>query len=128
MHKSLPRVSEDYELGTLITRRIWVACNDVNEDNCTLAKKLWDIVKPKVMPTVLCGDLLGDVVHPVDVIQEAGAKALAALIKSNPDLEVVLVLNQLKEIYMEKLVVCTFLFLLHLHYFIMNKIYFCFRR
>lgn len=43
MYKALPSVSEGFELGLLITRTIWVASQDVNEDNCALVKKLWDV-------------------------------------------------------------------------------------
>lgn len=106
MYKSLPSVKENFELGLLITRRVWVACHDVNEDNCALAKKLWDVAKLEVEPTVLWEELLKDVIHPVDEIQQAGAKALATLIKENPEVNLIKdVLDQLQKFYMEKLAV-----------------------
>ena len=106
MYKSLPSLSEDFELGLLITRRIWVACHDVNEDNCSLAKKLWDIAKLKADPNILWEELLKDVIHPVSEIQQAGAKALASLIKENLEVNLIKdVLERLQKFYMDKLAV-----------------------
>jgi hypothetical protein len=52
----------------------------------------------------LCEELLKDVVHPVNEIQQAGAQALAALLKQETD-SIDGVLDRLLEIYREKLTV-----------------------
>ncbi|KAL0272371.1 UNVERIFIED_CONTAM: hypothetical protein PYX00_005366 [Menopon gallinae] len=105
MYRSLPSVKENYELGVLITRRIWVASHDVKDDNCVLAKNLWNLADLKLMPQVLCQELLKDVIHPVDAIQQSGAKSLAALISTNLHLNLLRnVLTELQNIYMDKLV------------------------
>lgn len=106
MHRSFPGIKENFELNTLITRRIWVASYDVNEDNCGFANNLWELAKLETNPEILCDELLKDIVHPVQAIRQAGAKALASLIKLN--YQPILVrnaLDELKKIFMEKLVV-----------------------
>ncbi|KAK6638077.1 hypothetical protein RUM44_008502 [Polyplax serrata] len=105
MHRSFPGIKENFELNTLITRRIWVASYDVNEDNCGFANNLWELAKLETNPEILCDELLKDIVHPVQAIRQAGAKALASLIKLN--YQPILVrnaLDELKKIFMEKLV------------------------
>lgn len=109
MYKSFPSSKENFELNTVIIRRVWVACHDVNEDNAALAKNLWEMAKLKADPLLLCDELLKDVTHPVAAIREAGAKALASLIKLNyQPMFVKNSLDNLKNIFMEKLVVCFF--------------------
>lgn len=106
MYRSFPSAKENLELNTMIARRVWVACYDVNEDNCILAKNLWQLAKLEANPHLLCDELLKDVVHPVKALQQAGAKALASLIKLH--YQPILVRNaidELKKIYTEKLVV-----------------------
>lgn len=77
-----------------------------------LANKVWDLAKLNCHLDGLCEDLLGDVVHPVSAIQEAGAHALAELLKqSNPQLTEV-TLGLLLNIYKEKLAVRIFLSIL----------------
>lgn len=56
------------------------------------------------LPTVLYEELLNDVIHPVAEIQQAGAQALAALLKRETGL-IDCVLEQLLAIYHEKLAV-----------------------
>lgn len=56
------------------------------------------------LPTVLYEELLNDVIHPVSEIQQAGAQALAALLKRETGL-IDPVLEQLLAIYHEKLAV-----------------------
>jgi hypothetical protein len=80
-----------------------------------LAVKLWDVAQLQ-LPAALCEELLNDVIHPVDEIQQAGAQALAALLKEETGL-IDHVLEQLLAIYREKLAVrnmAFFLFLLPL--------------
>jgi hypothetical protein len=68
-----------------------------------LAVKLWEVAQLQ-LPLALCEELLKDVVHPVNEIQQAGAQALAALLKQETD-SVDDVLDRLLEIYREKLTV-----------------------
>lgn len=106
MYKSFPTAKENLDLHTMIIRRVWVSCFDVYEENTVLAKNLWDLAELEANPQILCDELLKDVIHPVAAIQQAGAKALASLISLNFQSELVRnVLDQLKKIYMEKLVV-----------------------
>lgn len=56
------------------------------------------------LPAALCDELLNDVIHPVDEVQQAGAQALAALLKQETGL-IDHVLEQLLVIYHEKLAV-----------------------
>lgn len=56
------------------------------------------------LPTIVCEELLNDVIHPVAEIQQAGAQALAALLKRETGL-IDRVLEQLLAIYHEKLAV-----------------------
>lgn len=85
-----------------------MACHDVKDDNCVLAKNLWNLAGLKLMPEILCQELLKDVIHPVDAIQQSGAKSLADLISTNLNQNLLRnVLTELKNIYMDKLVVCS---------------------
>jgi hypothetical protein len=70
-----------------------------------LAVRLWDVAQMQ-LSTVLYEELLNDVIHPVDEIQQAGAQALAALLKRETGL-IDHVLEQLLAIYHEKLAVRT---------------------
>jgi hypothetical protein len=73
-----------------------VTCRD-------LAEKLWAVAQLQ-LPATLCDELLNDVIHPVDEVQQAGAQALAALLKQETGL-IDHVLEQLLAIYHEKLAV-----------------------
>jgi hypothetical protein len=64
---------------------------------------LWDVAELQ-LPSALCEELLNDVIHPVDEIQQAGAQALAALLKQETGF-IDLVLERLLAIYREKLAV-----------------------
>ena len=68
-----------------------------------LADKLWDVADMQ-LPIDLCEELLNDVIHPVDEIQQAGAQALAALLKEQTHL-IDHVLEKLLAIYHERLAV-----------------------
>uniref|UniRef100_A0A1B6CCQ0 TOG domain-containing protein n=1 Tax=Clastoptera arizonana TaxID=38151 RepID=A0A1B6CCQ0_9HEMI len=108
MVSALPKSKNEDELYISLTRRIWVAKYEVSEENRELADKLWNLANLSYNLDGLCDVLLGDVVHPVTVIQEAGARALAALLKikqeANEDSEITnIILKQLVNIYQEKL-------------------------
>ncbi|GFG32063.1 hypothetical protein Cfor_06845 [Coptotermes formosanus] len=100
---AFPTLKEDYDQALRLIRRIWVAQFDVSEENRDLAARLWDVAQLQ-LPTVLYEELLNDVIHPVDEIQQAGAQALAALLKRETGL-IDHVLEQLLAIYHEKLAI-----------------------
>jgi hypothetical protein len=68
------------------------------------------------LPAALCDELLSDVIHPVDEVQQAGAQALATLLKQETGL-IDHILEQLLAIYHEKLAVRKYF-----HYFIAVKL------
>jgi hypothetical protein len=78
-----------------------VTCRD-------LAVKLWAVAQLQ-LPSALCDELLNDVIHPVAEIQQAGAQALAALLKQETGF-IDHVLEQLLAIYHEKLAVRSLLY------------------
>jgi len=100
---AFPTLKEDYDQALRLIRRIWVAQFDVSEENRDLAVRLWDVAQLQ-LPTVLYEELLNDVIHPVAEIQQAGAQALAALLKRETGL-IDRVLEQLLAIYHEKLAI-----------------------
>lgn len=68
-----------------------------------LASKLWTVAGLKLDEKLWMG-LLFDVVHPVDVVQNAAAKALAALLQEYES-PIPQVIENLLGIYKEKLAV-----------------------
>ncbi|KAK7871251.1 hypothetical protein R5R35_007540 [Gryllus longicercus] len=94
--------ADDPDLVLDLTRRVWVARFDVCEDNRVLADRLWEAAHLQVPPT-LTEMLLGDVVHPVDDLQRAGAQALADLLRTVP-VQLPGMLQSLLAIYHERLV------------------------
>lgn len=99
--KALPTLSDDYEFGLRMTRRLWIARHDVSEENRDLATTLWEDAEFEV-PIVLCDELLKDVIHPEPCIQKAAAFSLVSILKDDSSL-VQGVLDQLLEIYHDKL-------------------------
>ncbi|XP_039292554.1 eIF-2-alpha kinase activator GCN1 [Nilaparvata lugens] len=80
MVNAFPSKKEDPELFLRLTRRLWVARFEVCEENRELGRKVWDEARLDCKLPGLCENLLGDIVHPVGCIQEAGALALADLL------------------------------------------------
>lgn len=70
-----------------------------------LANKVWDAAKLNCHLDGLCEDLLGDIIHPVNPIQQAGAHALAELLKQSNMQMTEVTLGLLLNIYKEKLAV-----------------------
>lgn len=103
MIKVLPSIndSENYELGLLVTRRLWIAKHDVSEENRYLADILWTNAKLEV-PIVMCDELMKDIIHPEPCIQKAVAAAIVSILREDSSM-VQSVLLQLLEIYNEKL-------------------------
>lgn len=99
--KTLPGFEENYNFAMLLTRRFWVAKHDVSEENRLLAEKLWEESGFEV-PLMMYEELMGDVIHPEPCIQKAAALAFVEILKLDSSL-VKIVLDQLLEIYQEKL-------------------------
>lgn len=72
-----------------------------------LAKELWESANLD-FPSSLCKELIEDVEHPVECIEIAASEALAALLENNKS-EVKSILNNLIQLYKERLVVSFFL-------------------
>eukprot|EP00090_Calanus_glacialis_P034085 TRINITY_DN5691_c0_g1_i1.p1 TRINITY_DN5691_c0_g1~~TRINITY_DN5691_c0_g1_i1.p1 ORF type:complete len:2002 (-),score=813.41 TRINITY_DN5691_c0_g1_i1:71-5326(-) len=84
-----------------LVRRVWVAKCDPTPENRELADQLWLSAGLAVSPA-LCLLVLGDVAHPVGVVREAAAEALAALL-ADDGAQTGAVLTQLLERYEDKL-------------------------
>lgn len=98
---ALPTISDDYELGLLIVRRIFVAKHDVSNDIQELCETLWETGGFEV-PTVLSDELMKDIIHHENCIQKAAASALVTIL--NDDTKIAKsILDQLLELYNEKL-------------------------
>ncbi|XP_051176736.1 eIF-2-alpha kinase activator GCN1 [Leptopilina boulardi] len=93
---------EDYPDLIRLTRRIWVARSDICEENKELAKELWEKAGLEAKSEILCCDLIQDVAHPVEPIQQAAACALAELLNRDSYL-MPNILELLLELYQEKL-------------------------
>ncbi|KAJ1530782.1 hypothetical protein ONE63_005633 [Megalurothrips usitatus] len=98
---AFPTVKTNPEQAVRLTRRIWVAKFDVVEESRELAAKLWTVAGLK-LDEMLWMSVLLDVVHPVDVVQTAASKALAAIIEEYED-PLPKVIENLLGIYKEKL-------------------------
>ncbi|KAF8792212.1 eIF-2-alpha kinase activator GCN1 like protein [Argiope bruennichi] len=97
----LPQPDTDYENGMQVVRRIFVACFDPVEENREIAERLWkDIGFSK--SSDLCTYVLDDVVNKEELVRQAAADALAALLNEFPD-KTSAIIDQLLEIYHEKL-------------------------
>ncbi|RVE41440.1 hypothetical protein evm_013910 [Chilo suppressalis] len=103
----LPSVLEDPECALEVTERLLVATFDVAEDNKKLAEDLWSrlpLAQQWSREPELMGLVLHDVQHPAEPIQRAAAKALAALVKRDPDPAApARAAQQLQRMYSEKL-------------------------
>jgi len=89
------------EVHDNMVRRVWVAKCDPSPENKELADKLWESASLATSPA-LCLLVLEDVAHPVSVVREAAAEALAALLEEDGE-QTGAVLTQLLESYEEKL-------------------------
>lgn len=98
---ALPTISDDYELGLLIVRRIFIAKHDVSNDIQELCETLWENGGFEV-PVVLSDELMKDIIHHENCIQKAAACALVTILKDDSTI-VKNILDQLLELYKEKL-------------------------
>nr|XP_031848654.1 eIF-2-alpha kinase activator GCN1 isoform X2 [Nomia melanderi] len=92
---------EPVQLFHLI-RRIWVARFDVCDENKVLANELWHSAELVVHADSLANELIQDVAHPVEPIQQAAACALAQCL-SNVSHLVPTILDRLLQLYQDKL-------------------------
>lgn len=99
---ALPTISDDYELGLLIVRRIFIAKHDVSNDVQELCETLWENGGFEV-PIVLGDELMKDIVHHENCIQKAAASALVTILSDDKSL-VNGILKQLLELYKKKLI------------------------
>lgn len=102
MVMALPSINDDYELGLLIIRRIWIAKHDVSNDIRELCEDLW-MKGCFEIPLVLSDELMKDIVHPQMCIQKAAACSLVSILREDSTI-VRNILDQLLELYNEKLV------------------------
>nr|XP_019554630.2 eIF-2-alpha kinase activator GCN1 [Aedes albopictus] len=101
MIKVLPSISDDYELGLRLTRRLWVAKHDVCEDTKQLAENVW-VQGSFEVPIVMADELLKDIIHPEPCIQKAASFALVSILAEDSSI-IDSILEQLLEIYQDKL-------------------------
>ncbi|XP_024940665.1 eIF-2-alpha kinase activator GCN1 isoform X2 [Cephus cinctus] len=99
---AFPSEKEDYNQLLRLTRRIWVAKFDICEENKHLAEELWTAAGLVANPDILCEELIQDIAHPVEPIQQAAACALAQLLTDDPQL-MPAILDRLLELYQDKL-------------------------
>lgn len=102
IRKAFPSQKENSGQLNQLTRRIWIARFDVNDENKILANELWNAADFTAQPEVLCKELIQDIAHPVESIQQAAAVALAHSLASVPHLTSS-VLDSLLHLYNEKL-------------------------
>ncbi|XP_012272971.1 eIF-2-alpha kinase activator GCN1 [Orussus abietinus] len=103
IHSAFPSEKEDYDQLLRLTRRIWIAKFDVCEENKEMAQKLWDSAGLVANAEILCDELINDIAHPVEPIQQAAACALAQLLTEDPKL-MPSILDRLLQLYTDKLV------------------------
>lgn len=101
--KALPTTQDEQHLGSLVVRRIFVAKHDVSSDVQQLAEELWEIGGFEI-PKVLIHELMNDIMHHEICIQKAAASALATILNDDSTTAQA-ILNQLLELYVEKLTI-----------------------
>ncbi|XP_058803320.1 stalled ribosome sensor GCN1 isoform X2 [Phymastichus coffea] len=102
IRNTFPTNKEDSVQLLNLTRRIWVAKFDVSDENKALANELWTTAGLTGEPAVLCNELIDDIAHPVESVQQAAACALAELLNQEPKL-MPNILDRLLMLYQSKL-------------------------
>ncbi|GAB1860935.1 Translational activator GCN1 [Camponotus japonicus] len=102
IRQAFPSQKEDRDQLDRLTRRVWIARFDVNDENKILASELWNAADFTAHAEVLCEELIQDIAHPVEPVQQAAAHALAESLASVPHLTPS-VLDNLLQLYQEKL-------------------------
>ncbi|XP_057670075.1 eIF-2-alpha kinase activator GCN1 [Diorhabda carinulata] len=98
---SLPTFESDYNYALKVFKRIWIARFDENDENRVLADQLWKQGNMD-FPVVLSEELLSDIEHPVECMQSAAAKSLAALLETDQT-QVEETLKHLIQLYEDRL-------------------------
>jgi HEAT repeat protein len=98
---SLPSYETDYDYAKEVSKRIWIAKFDENEDNRVLADRLWELAQLD-FPVYLSEELMSDIEHPVECVQSAASRALAALLENNKE-QVQETLDKLLKLYSARL-------------------------
>ncbi|XP_055603671.1 eIF-2-alpha kinase activator GCN1 [Uranotaenia lowii] len=101
MIKALPSITDDYELGLRLTRRLWVAKHDVCQDTKELAEEVW-VQGNFEVPIVMADELMKDIIHPEPCIQKSASYALVSILAEDSSI-IDSILEQLLEIYQDKL-------------------------
>ncbi|XP_053693190.1 eIF-2-alpha kinase activator GCN1 [Sabethes cyaneus] len=101
MIKTLPSITDDYELGLRLTRRLWVAKHDVCQDTKQLAENVW-VQGNFEVPIVMADELMKDIIHPEPCIQKAASYALVSILGEDSSI-IDSIVEQLLEIYQDKL-------------------------
>ncbi|XP_011149210.1 eIF-2-alpha kinase activator GCN1 [Harpegnathos saltator] len=102
IRQAFPSHKEDEDQLDRLTRRVWIARFDVSDENKILANELWDAAELTARAEVLCDELIQDIAHPVEPVQQAAAYALAQCLATVPHLTPS-VLDNLLQLYQEKL-------------------------
>lgn len=102
IRQAFPSQKEDQDQFSRLTRRVWIARYDVNDENKILANELWNAADFSAQAEVLCDELIQDIAHPVEQVQQAAAHALAQSLANVPHLTPN-VLDNLLQLYQEKL-------------------------
>lgn len=102
IHQAFPSQKEDQDQLDRLTRRVWIARFDVDDENKILANELWNLADFSAQAEILCEELIQDIAHPVEPVQQAAAHALAQSLASVPHLTPS-VLDNLLQLYQEKL-------------------------
>ncbi|KAF7989110.1 hypothetical protein HCN44_007420 [Aphidius gifuensis] len=99
---SFPSPTNNYEQYLLLTRRIWIEKFDIIDENKALANEIWNAGNFIADAEILCDELINDVGHDNEAVQQAVAFAIADLLKLNPEL-LKDVLDNLLQLYNDKL-------------------------
>ncbi|XP_043262082.1 eIF-2-alpha kinase activator GCN1 [Colletes gigas] len=102
VRQAFPSQKEDPIQMLHLIRRIWIARFDVCDENKILANELWNAAELVAQADVLSDELIQDIAHPVESVQQAVACALAQCLTNVPHL-VSGVLDRLLQLYQEKL-------------------------
>ncbi|XP_012231678.1 stalled ribosome sensor GCN1 [Linepithema humile] len=102
IRQAFPSQKEDQDQLDRLTRRVWIARFDVDDENKILANELWNSADFSAQAEILCEELIQDIAHPVEPVQQAAAHALAQSLASVPHLTPS-VLDNLLQLYQEKL-------------------------
>ncbi|XP_076236761.1 lethal (3) 80Fj [Calliopsis andreniformis] len=100
--EAFPSAKEDPVQAFHLIRRVWIARFDICDDNKVLANELWNEAGLEAHADILAEELIQDIAHPVEPVQQAAACALAQCLTNVPQL-VPSILDQLLQLYQEKL-------------------------